>query len=127
MSHPTDPAFEGGRNIAMKVPPHQWEATVGFYRDTLGLRELDNPFTSGPQSVGFAFGMNRLWVDRVPGMSQAELWLQVTTADTAAAAEHLAASGVARCDAIEPLGSESAFWVASPAAIVHLVSEPDAD
>ena len=119
------PSFAGGRNIAMKVPPHQWEATVAFYRDTLALRELDNPFTSGPPSVGFAFGSNHLWIDRVPGVSQAELWLQVTTSDTATAAHHLAAEGVARCDDIEPLDSDTAFWIASPAAIVHLVSEPD--
>ena len=25
--------FSGGKNIAMKVPPHQYEATVAFYRD----------------------------------------------------------------------------------------------
>jgi hypothetical protein len=118
-------AFTGGRNIAMKVPPHQWEATVAFYRDTLALPELDNPFTTGPQSIGFAFGPNRLWIDRVPGVSQAELWLQVTTADTAAAADHLQAAGVARCDEIEPLDSDSAFWITSPAAIVHLISQPD--
>jgi hypothetical protein len=43
------PSFVGGRNIATKVPPHQWTATVAFYRDTLGLPELDNPFGSGPQ------------------------------------------------------------------------------
>lgn len=90
-------------------------------------RELDDPFESGPQSVGFEFGANRLWIDRVPGVSQAELWLQLTTADTAAAAEHLAAEGVARCDEIEPLGTTSAFWISSPASIVHLISEPDSD
>lgn len=121
-------SFDGGRNIAMKVPPHQWEQTVRFYRETLGLRQLDNPFDSGPQSVGFEFGANRLWIDRVPGVSQAELWLQVTTSDTALAADHLAtASGVTRCDEIEPLGTTTAFWISSPAAIVHLVSEPDSD
>ncbi|WP_346623567.1 hypothetical protein [Blastococcus montanus] len=127
MNHRERPSYAGGRNIAMKVPPHQWTATVAFYRDTLGLRELDNPFTSGPPSAGFAFGPNRLWIDRVPGVSQAELWLQVTTADTAAAADHLATAGVARCDEIEPLDGDSAFWISSPAAVVHLVSEPDAD
>jgi hypothetical protein len=52
----------GGRNIAMKVPPHQWEASAG----------------------------------------------------------------IARCDEIEPLAAESsAYWISSPAAIVHLVTEPD--
>lgn len=98
----------------------------GHCRETLGLRELDNPFDGGPQSVGFEFGAIRLWIDRVPGVSQAELWLQVTTADTARAADHLAsAPGVARCDEIEPLVTTSAFWISSPAAIVHLVSEPE--
>ena len=117
--------FAGGRNIAMKVPAHQWEQTVSFSRETLGMRELDNPFAGGPQSVGFEFGANRLWIDRVPGVSQAELWLQVTTSDTAVAAERLAAAaGVARRDEIEPLGT-TACWISSPAAIVHLVSEPD--
>lgn len=120
-------AFAGGRNIAMKVPPHLWEETVRFYRQTVGLRELDNPYESGPESIGFEFGANRLWIDRVPGVSQAELWLQLTIADVAPAAEHLAAAGVTRCDEIEPLGTASAFWISSPAAIVHVVSEPDSD
>ncbi len=120
-------SFAGGRNIAMKVPPHQWEQTVRFYRETVGLREIENPFEGGPESVGFVFGANRLWIDRVPGVSQAELWLQLTTDDAAAAAEHLAGAGVARCDEIEPLGTTSAFWISSPASIVHLVSEPDDD
>ena len=55
--------FAGGRSIAMKVPARQWEQTVSFYRETLGMRELDNPFAGGPQSVGFEFGANRLWID----------------------------------------------------------------
>ncbi|MEP7765189.1 hypothetical protein [Sanguibacter sp. 25GB23B1] len=120
-------SFSGGRNIAMKVPPHVWDETVRFYRETLGLRETPNPFESGPESVGFEFGANTLWIDKVPGVSQAELWLQVTTDDTTAAAEHLAAEGVARCDEIEPLGTTSAYWITSPASIVHLVSEPEPD
>ncbi|MGY2081396.1 hypothetical protein [Modestobacter sp. SYSU DS0657] len=121
-------AFAGGRNIAMKVPPHQWEQTVRFYRETVGLPEIENPFESGPPSVGFQFGANRLWIDRVPGVSQAEIWLQLTCDDPAAAAQHVAAAeGVARCDEIEPLGETSAFWISSPASIVHLVSEPDGD
>lgn len=64
----------------------------------------------------------------MPAISQAELWLQITTADTAVAADRLAtAPGVARCDEIEPLGTTAAFWISSPAAIVHLVSQPDDD
>lgn len=120
--------FAGGSNIAMKVPPHLWEETVRFYRDVLGLREIDNPFESGPPSVGFEFGANRLWIDRVVGASQAEMWLQLTTRDTALAAQHLAVAGVVRCDEIEPMPEgASAFWISSPSSIVHLVSQPDDD
>lgn len=119
------PGFHGGSNIALKVPPHRWEQTVAFYRDILGLAEIANPYTAGPPSVGFAFGANRLWIDRVPTLSQAELWLELTTTDITAAAEHLAAAGVTRCDEIESLGDTSAFWIAGPAGIVHLVTAPE--
>jgi len=33
----TKAKFAAGRNIAIKVPPHQFKATVSFYRDVLGL------------------------------------------------------------------------------------------
>jgi hypothetical protein len=107
-----------GRNIAIKVPPHLHEATVRFYRDVVGLKQI----ASRAPSVAFAFGSNQLWIDAVAGLSQAETWLELITDDIAAAAEHLDAAGVVRCDAIEPLpeGME-AFWISNPASIVHLV------
>ena len=111
--------FEGGRNIAMKVPPHQYEATVRFYRDVLRLEQIGGPEEN---STSFRFGANRLWIDRVPAMSQAELWLELVTDDTAAAAEVLSDAGVVRCDDIEKLGDGfDGYWITSPAAIIHLV------
>lgn len=116
------PEFTAGRNIAMKVPPHQYEATVRFYRDTLGLREL---VEHAPAAV-FEFGSSRLWIDRVPALSQAEIWLEVVATDLPAASAHLATAGVVRCDDIEPLPEGlRAFWVSSPAAIIHLVCADD--
>jgi catechol 2,3-dioxygenase-like lactoylglutathione lyase family enzyme len=110
--------FAAGRNIAMKVPPHLYEATILFYRSVLGLKEI----TKHPPSIGFEFGFNNLWIDCVAGISQAETWLEVVTNDIAAAANHLAAAGVVRCDEIEPLPQGfQAFWVSSPASIIHLV------
>ena len=110
--------FGAGSNIAMKVPPHLYEATVQFYRDVLGLKEI----TKHAPSVGFEFGSNNLWLDRVSGISQAETWFEVVTNDIEAAAEHLKAAGVVRCDEIEPLPQGfQAFWVSSPASIIHLV------
>jgi len=119
------PTFAGGRNIAMKVPPHEWEATVAFYRDALGLAVIEHAPTV-PPSVCFAFGANRLWIDRVDAMSQAELWLEVTTDDAPAAAAHLAAAGVVRRDEIEPLpGAFTGFWIQNPASIIHIVAQRD--
>ena len=117
--------FAGGRNIAMKVPPHLWEATVRFYRDVLALKVIENAATV-PPSVVFEFGANRLWIDRVNGLSQAEVWLELTACDVQAAADHFRSSGVVRRDEIEqlPAGFEG-FWVQNPAAIIHLVSKPD--
>ena len=114
------PKFEGGKNIAMKVPPHQYDQTVSFYRDVLGLEEISGP--SG-DAVGFKFGDNNLWIDKVTAMSQAELWLEIVTDDTAEAAKILKDAGIARCDEIENLGEDfDGYWVASPASIIHLIN-----
>jgi catechol 2,3-dioxygenase-like lactoylglutathione lyase family enzyme len=114
------PAFAGGRNIAMKVPPHEFEATVRFYREVLGLTEI----TKHPSSVGFEFGSSNLWIDRVPGISQAEIWLEVVTNNIAGASRHLGAAAIVRRDEIEPLPAGfEAFWVSSPASIIHLVCQ----
>ena len=111
--------FAGGRNIALKVPPHQYDATVRFYRDVIGLKPLDNH----PPAIGFEFGANQLWIDRVESLSQAELWLEVVAEDVPAAAEHFTAAGVARRDEIERLPNGfDGFWISDPASIIHIVT-----
>jgi hypothetical protein len=45
--------------------------TIQFYRDVIGLKEI----TKHAPSIGFEFGPNNLWIDRVNGISQAEIWL----------------------------------------------------
>ena len=116
--------FKGGRNIAMKVPPHLWETTVQFYRDILALKVIEHAATV-PQSVVFQFGANRLWIDRVDGLSQAELWLELTASCVQEAAEHLESAGVVRRDEIEKLPADfEGFWIQNPASIIHLVSQP---
>jgi catechol 2,3-dioxygenase-like lactoylglutathione lyase family enzyme len=121
--YPSRPAFSGGKNIAMKVPPHLWEAAVAFYRDVLGLRIIEHaPADSATPTLVFEFGANHLWVDRVNGLSQAEIWLEVETDDVVAAAAYLKAAGIPRRDEIEPLGEDfPGFWISSPASIIHLV------
>jgi hypothetical protein len=65
----------------------------------LGLKDI----TKHAPSVCFEFGSSNLWIDRVPGISQAEIWLEIVTNDVPAASEHLKSAGVVRCDEIEPL------------------------
>jgi hypothetical protein len=116
----TKPEFLAGRNIAMKVPPHQYEATIAFYREILGFKEKERLASS----VVFEFGVNDLWIDSVPCISQAEIWLEVLTSDIAAASDHLKNAGIVRCDEIESLPEGvHAFWVSSPSSIIHLVGK----
>ncbi len=115
--------FEGGIDIALKLPPHQFEATVAFYRDVIGLKQI----TEKGADVGFEFGPVKLWIDIAPEMSQAEIWLELFTDDFTKAAKHLGDAGVIRCDAIEPLPEGfRGGWITNPANIIHMVREPDA-
>ncbi|MDX1541751.1 MAG: hypothetical protein R3349_10145 [Geminicoccaceae bacterium] len=116
-------AFRGGRNIALKTPAHQYQASVAFYRDVLRLR----PLASHDQSEAFEFGPLVLWIDRMERLSQAEVWLEVVADDLAAAAAELDAAGVDRVDAIEPLPEGfQGFWIVNPAGLVHLLAHPSA-
>lgn len=111
----------GGVDVAMKVPTHQYADVLGFYRDVVKLKEIGNDGTRG-----FELGPIRLWIDEAPGMSQAEVWLELFTSDFDKAAGHLQRSGVRRCDAIEPLGEGfRGGWILNPANIVHMVREAD--
>jgi len=50
-------------------------------------------------------------------------WTFVAT-DVSAAAEHLSACEVERCDKVEPLPEGmAAFWIKNPAGVVHLVTD----
>lgn len=113
----------GGIDIAMKVPTHQFDATISFYRDVVGL----NPITDREPAIGFELGPNCLWIDEAPGMSQAEVWLELFTDDFSGAASQLAEADTVRCDPIEPLPDGfRGGWFVNPANIVHMVREPDA-
>lgn len=117
----TNPLFRGGRNIAMKVPAHEYDAVVGFYRDVLGLALIEGM----EPDVCFAFGSNQLWIDRMEGLSQTEIWLEIRTDDREKAAAHFATHAIARRDEIEPLPEgTNGFWIANPGNIIHLVG-PD--
>ena len=112
--------FRGGRNVAMKLPPDRFDATLTFYRDVLEL-----PVESrSPGTAVVTFGPMRLWLDRVPTASHAEVWLEIETPSAEAAAGLLHEAGVTRCDDIEPLPDGfKGFWIKNPADIVHLLAQ----
>lgn len=116
-----DVRFEPGRNIAMKIPTHEYQDTVHFYRNVIRLNEI--PPTSEDSTPRFEFGDKVLWLDCVDWISQAEIWLEIVTSDIAQAATVLQESGCHRRDEIEPLPQGfKAFWISSPSNIIHLIS-----
>jgi hypothetical protein len=116
----TKSEIRGGRNIAMKVPSHQFHSTVEAYR-SLGLPVL----FEDDSMVTFEYGPIKLHIDRRDGFSQAELWLEFISDDLDAAAIAMKDAGFVRRDEIENLGRHAGFWVTSPASIVHLVSDKE--
>ena len=108
----------------MKIPAHEFEATVAFYKDILGFEELDTSFSGDIESVTFKFGDKNLWIDKIPGMGQAEVWLEVVTEDIEAASEYFKKNDCIRRDEVEPLPEGfKGFWLANPANVIHLITE----
>ncbi|MEW8507878.1 MAG: hypothetical protein AB2598_14355 [Candidatus Thiodiazotropha sp.] len=118
------PNFHAGKNIAVKVPSHEYDKTVLFYEGILGLQRIPSSSTDQFESVTFEFGDKNLWVDKIEGLSQSEVWLEIETDSVEAAKHYLVAQGCVIRDGIEPLPDEfNGFWLSSPNNIIHLVVE----
>ena len=116
------PQFSGGANIAIKCPYHIYDQTIAFYRDTLGLPLLEEE----TEGCIFQFGPVRLWVDRVPNLSHADVWLELETNDTEAAASFLKVHGITRRDEVEQLREDfNGFFISAPNGVIHLVVGPE--
>ncbi len=111
----------------MKVPAHEFEITVNFYRDILGFKEIkESSSIQECQSARFQFGDKILWIDKVETLSQAEIWLEIEVDDIQAASRYLEGQNCIRRDEIEPLPEGfKGFWLSNPANIIHLISEVD--
>lgn len=117
------PEFKAGKNIAVKVPTHEFAKTVAFYHEILGFEQIPGSHDDAG-SVAFKFGDKNLWIDSCPGISQAEIWLEINTDDIEAASAYLKGRGCVTRNEIEPLPDDlKGFWVSSPANIIHLVAE----
>lgn len=116
------PRFEAGPDIAMKLPKAQYDQTITFYRDILGMEVTEEESTEVAATALVRFGPMKLWLDRVDSYAQAELWLELFTDDVAGAVDHLREHGVPTQDELEPLPSTmDAHWISNPASIPHLV------
>lgn len=118
------PVFTPGKNIAIKVPTHEFEKTVHFYKEILGLTQKNVGSIDQFDSITFEFGDKNLWIDRISGISQAEIWLEVHADNIVEAQQYLEAEGCTVRNEIEPLPSDfKGFWLSSPSNIVHLITE----
>ena len=118
------PDFRPGKNIAIKVPAHEFERMVEFYKIIIGLKQKDANSPDEFDSIAFEFGDKNLWVDKISGISQAEVWLEIETDNAAVAKSYLEEQGCVIRNEIEPLPSSfNGFWLSSPSNTIHLVSE----
>ena len=118
------PDFRPGKNIAIKVPAHEFERMVEFYRIIIGLKQKDANSPDEFDSIAFEFGDKNLWVDKISELSQAEVWLEIETDNAADAKSYLEEQGCVIRNEIEPLPTGfNGFWLSSPSNIIHLVNE----
>lgn len=118
--------FEGGTNIALKIPKHKYEDTVRYYKDTLKLQVKEEPITNPTVSRthSVVFGPNTLWLDCVDNYTHAEVWLEVNTKNVPNAMEYLADKGVTPKDEFEEIPNDK-HWITDPAGAVMIVSAPE--
>lgn len=114
--------YSAGKNIAIKVPDHEYDQTVRFYRDVLGFPEKSE-LSQNAENTALIFGNNILWIDRVTTLSQAEIWLEIKTDNVAGAKASLEQEGYKIRDSLEALPDElDGFWLAGPSNIINLVN-----
>jgi len=116
--------FEGGINIAVKIPKSKYEQTVNFYKNILNLKvkekPIENPTVSRTHEV--KFGNNTLWLDCVDNYTHSETWLELRTPDVKKATEYLKTKGVETCDELEKI-PEDMHWIMDPAGTVFILSK----
>lgn len=116
-------SYSAGKNIALKVPDHEFHETVKFYREILGFEDAFD-YTDTATSVAVKFGSNILWIDRVTTLSQSEIWLEIKTDNIENARAELQSKGVQTRESLEPLPANiEGFWIAGPGNIIHLLHQ----
>lgn len=118
----SDIRFDGGPNIAIKIPKSKYLETVAFYRDTLKLeteeQQIDHPTVSKTHKV--KFGNKTLWLDCVDNCTHSETWLELRTQDISSATAYLKSKGIDTCDEIEEIPNNK-HWIMDPAGTVFIL------
>ena len=119
-----EPKFEGGINIAIKIPKSKYEKTVAFYRDVLKLEVLEKPIVNPTisRTHQVKFGGNVVWLDCVDNYTHSETWLELNTDDVDYAAQYLKLKGVETCDELEEIPNDM-HWIMDPAGTVFILSK----
>ncbi|MDO9372793.1 MAG: hypothetical protein Q7T76_00175 [Ferruginibacter sp.] len=111
-----DIQFNGGMNIAIKIPKSKYEQTVQFYRDILKLvveeKPITNPTVSRTHEV--KFGANIIWLDCVDNYTHSEVLLDLKTNDVPAATAYLKSNNIDTVDELEEIPAEM-HWIMDPA------------
>lgn len=118
--------FEGGVNIAVKIPKIKYDQTVAFYRDILKLEVIEKPIVNPTVSKTHMvkFGNNTMWLDCVDNYTHSETWLELNVEDVEKATDYLNSNGINTCDELEEL-PENMHWITDPAGTVFIVKRKD--
>ncbi|CAN5487797.1 glyoxalase/bleomycin resistance/dioxygenase family protein [soil metagenome] len=118
------PTFKGGYNIALKIPKYQYEKTLRFYREVLGLDLKKESDVNYEESYSCRFGPIKLWLDRVDNYSKTDVWLELETSDMEKAKDYLQSKEVHFRSELEKLPADlNAHWISDPAGVVFLLKE----
>jgi predicted enzyme related to lactoylglutathione lyase len=116
------PKFEGGVNVALKIPLAKYDQTIAFYRDILQLDvkevKMDHPTVLRTHQV--TFGPMVLWLDCVPSSTHSEAWLEINCKDVPASAKYFRSHETVFCDEIESL-PDGMHWIMDPAGTVFIL------
>ena len=123
-----DVKFNGGINIAIKIPKSKYQETVKFYCDILKLevteKEITNPTVSKTHEV--KFGNNIIWLDCVDNYTHSEIWLELKTPNVEKATEYLKLNGINTCDELEEIPKEN-HWIMDPAGSVFIIGKENSE
>lgn len=118
------PEFDGGINIALKIPKDQYDKTIAFYRDVLGFELQEEESEHIKKSFSCQFGKNKLWFDMVENYSKTDVWLELKTSDISEARNYLTQHGINFRDELERLPQDlNANWMSDPSGTVLLLHE----